>query len=140
MREMFRRTAEAAAIALGSAWLFVSNVLLVLGWVAVGPYFGFSDTWQLWMNTFTTVITYLAVFLIQNTQNRHSKATHLKLDELISSLEGARNQLVDLENMPDDELDRLEQQFRLVRKRTAHGEIGATRSLKGEPDCNVRES
>jgi low affinity Fe/Cu permease len=92
------------------------------------------------MNTFTTVITYLAVFLIQNTQNRHSKATHLKLDELISSLEGARNQLVDLENMPDDELDRLEQQFRLVRKRTAHGEIGATRSLKGEPDCNVRES
>jgi low affinity Fe/Cu permease len=130
----FRKLAAGSAEALGSAWLFIANVALVLGWLVIGPFFGFSDTWQLWMNTFTTVVTYLAVFLIQNTQNRNSKATHLKLDELISSQEGARNRLVDLENLSDAELKQLESQFRQLRQRAARGEIPATQRLNDQLD------
>ena len=130
MRGSFRKIAAASAEALGSAWMFIANVVLVLAWLAIGPMFGFSDTWQLWMNTFTTVVTYLAVFLIQNTQNRDSKATHLKLDELISSLEGARNRLVDLQSLSDEDLSQLEQQFQQLRRRATSGEISATEGLK----------
>ena len=130
MKDSFRKIATVSAEALGSAWMFAANVALVLVWLAVGPMFDFSDTWQLWMNTFTTVVTYLAVFLIQNTQNRDSKATHLKLDELISSLEGARNKFVDLQSLSDDELKLLEQQFQQLRRRASRGEIAATEGLK----------
>jgi low affinity Fe/Cu permease len=80
-----------AATTLGSPWLFVLNVFLIVVWLAAGPIYHYSDTWQLLVNTATTVFTYLAVFLIQNTQNRDAKAVHLKLDELISSVAGARN-------------------------------------------------
>ena len=79
-----------------------------------GPTFHFSDTWQLIINTATTVVTFLMVFLIQNTQNRDAKAMHLKLDELIRAVKGARNQLVDLENLSDDDLKKLEQQFQAI--------------------------
>ncbi len=79
--------------------------------------FRFSDTWQLVINTATTIITFLMVFLIQNTQNRDAKAVHLKLDELIRALKGARNTLVDLENLSDEELKKLEKQFQDMRKR-----------------------
>src|SRR5205807_9862039 len=84
--------------------------------------FHFSDTWQLIINTGTTIVTFLMVFLIQNTQNRDAKAMHLKLDEIIRALEKARNELVDLENLSDEELDRLEQQFKEVRSKAEnHG-------------------
>jgi low affinity Fe/Cu permease len=79
--------------------------------------FGYSDTWQLFVNTVTTVLTYLAVFLLQNTQNRDSKAMHLKLDELIRSIEGARNDMLDIDNLSDEELQKLEQQFRRLGQR-----------------------
>ena len=111
----FRRFAGGSAQALGSPWVFAANVALILLWLAAGPLFGFSDTWQLWVNTATTVITYLAVFVIQNTQNRDATAVHLKLDELISSAEGARNRLVDLQNLSDSELERLEAEFKRLR-------------------------
>ena len=81
-------------------------------WALTGPTFHYSDTWQLIINTGTTIVTFLMVFLIQNTQNRDAKAVHLKLDELIRALKGARNKLVDLEKLSDDELKNLEQQFR----------------------------
>src|SRR5215475_2042780 len=96
LNEGFRKFSVWSAKALGSPWMFVGNVLLILVWFVSGPFFHYSDTWQLIVNTATTVFTYLAVFLIQNTQNRDAKAVHLKLDELISSIEGARNRLVDL--------------------------------------------
>src|SRR4030095_5861197 len=111
MHDAFRKFSVAAAAALGSPWLFVINVFLIGIWLISGPFFHFSDTWQLLVNTTTTVFTYLAVFLIQNTQNRDAKAVHLKLDELIISLKGPRNQMVDLEELSDEELKQLEEQF-----------------------------
>jgi low affinity Fe/Cu permease len=104
---------------LGSAWAFSAAVLVILLWLVTGPMFHFSDTWQLIINTATTVITFLMVFLIQNTQNRDAKAMHLKLDELIRAVKGARNQLVDLEKLSDEELQKLEKQFQSIRQRAS---------------------
>jgi len=84
---------------LGSAWAFAGAVLVILVWLLTGPTFHFSDTWQLIINTGTTIVTFLMVFLIQNTQNRDAKATQLKLDEIIRAIKGARNTLVDLEDL-----------------------------------------
>lgn len=112
---------------LGSAWAFTGAVLVILVWILTGPTFHFSDTWQLIINTATTVITFLMVFLIQNTQNRDAKAVHLKLDEMIRALKGARNQLVDLEDLSDEELKKLEGQFQRLRKKAEHN---GTRSRK----------
>ena len=115
--DAFRVFARHSSIALGSAWAFVGAVLVILVWVLTGPMFHFSDTWQLVINTATTIVTFLMVFLIQNTQNRDAKAVHLKLDELIRALKDARNELVDLENLSDEELEKLEEQFKRTRER-----------------------
>jgi low affinity Fe/Cu permease len=115
--DAFRVFARRSSIMLGSAWAFAGAVLVILVWLLTGPTFHFSDTWQLIINTATTVITFLMVFLIQNTQNRDAKAMHLKLDEIIRALKGARNQLVDLEDLSDEDLKKLEEQFRRLRKR-----------------------
>jgi low affinity Fe/Cu permease len=115
--DAFRVFARHSSIALGSAWAFAGAVLVILVWLVTGPMFHFSDTWQLVINTATTIVTFLMVFLIQNTQNRDAKAAHLKLDEVIRALKGARNQLVDLENLSDEELKKLEEQFKSMRKR-----------------------
>jgi len=117
VRDAFRVFAQRSSAMLGSAWAFTGAVLVILVWLLTGPMFHFSDTWQLIINTATTVVTFLMVFLIQNTQNRDAKAMHLKLDELIRALKGARNQLVDLEDLSDEELKILEEQFRRMRKR-----------------------
>src|SRR3979409_2732163 len=101
MNELFRKFSIAAANALGSSWMFIANVFLILVWLVAGPFFHYSDTWQLVVNTATTVFTYLAVFLIQNTQNRDATAIHLKLNELIKGVDGARTGLVDPEHLRD---------------------------------------
>ena len=116
----FRVFARRSSIILGSAWAFAGAVLVILVWILTGPTFHFSDTWQLIINTATTIITFLMVFLIQNTQNRDAKAVHLKLDEIIRALKGARNELVDLEDLSDEELKKLDQQFQRLRKRAEH--------------------
>src|SRR5256714_12432455 len=118
--DAFRVFARHSSIALGSAWAFAGAVLVILVWVLTGPMFHFSDTWQLVINTATTIVTFLMVFLIQNTQNRDAKAVHLKLDELIRALKDARNELVDLENLSDEDLKKLEQQFQRIRKKAEH--------------------
>jgi low affinity Fe/Cu permease len=118
--DAFRVFARHSAIILGSAWAFAGAVLVIAVWLLTGPTFHFSDTWQLIINTATTIITFLMVFLIQNTQNRDAKAVHLKLDEMIRALKGARNQLVDLEDLSDDELKKLEEQFQRLRKKAEH--------------------
>ena len=114
--DAFRVFARRSSIMLGSAWAFAGAVLVIVVWLITGPTFHFSDTWQLIINTATTVITFLMVFLIQNTQNRDAKAMHLKLDELIRAIKGARNRLVDLEGLSDEELSTLEKQFQRLRK------------------------
>jgi len=113
--DIFRVFAARSSIALGSAWAFAGAVLVILVWVLTGPIFHFSDTWQLVINTATTIVTFLMVFLIQNTQNRDAKAVHLKLDELIRAIKSARNELVDLEDLSDRELKKLEEQFKSMR-------------------------
>src|SRR5207302_11450050 len=101
---------------------FMLAALVVLAWAVTGPLFGFSDTWQLVINTGTTIVTFLMVFLIQATQNRDAKAIHLKLDELIRGVEGARTRLVDLEDLTDAELERLRNEFQRLHDLKA-GEI-----------------
>ena len=98
-------------MAVGSAWAFIVAISVVIIWAATGRMFHFSDTWQLIINTGTTIVTFLMVFLIQNTQNRDGKAVQLKLVELIRALKGARNKLVDLEDLSDEELKKLEKEF-----------------------------
>ena len=115
--DAFHVFAQRSAVLLGSAWAFAAAALAILIWILTGPTFHFSDTWQLIINTATTIITFLMVFLIQNTQNRDAKAMHLKLDELIRAIKAARNELVDLEDLSDEELKKLEEQFRNMRKR-----------------------
>src|SRR5437763_15775746 len=100
--DAFRVFAHRSSVMLGSAWAFSGAVLVILVWIVTGPTFHFSDTWQLIINTATTVMTFLMVPLIQNTQNRDAKAMNLKLDERIRRLKGARNQLVDLEDLSDE--------------------------------------
>jgi low affinity Fe/Cu permease len=117
MKELFRKFAQAASQAVGSPWAFILAVTVIVVWGVSGPMFGYSDTWQLVINTGTTIITFLMVFLIQNTQNRDAKAIHLKLDELIRGVEGARTHLVDLEELSDDELERLRKQFQRLRRK-----------------------
>lgn len=128
--DAFRVFAHRSSTMLGSAWAFGAAVLVILVWLLTGPMFHFSDTWQLIINTATTVVTFLMVFLIQNTQNRDAKAMHLKLDELIRALKGARNQLVDLESFSDEELKQLEEQFRRLRKRAEKGQLDISEAVE----------
>ncbi len=114
MNEIFHKFAHRVAELVGSAVAFVAAVLLILVWAITGPVFHFSDTWQLIINTGTTIVTFLMVFLIQNTQNRDAKAIHLKLDELLRSAQGARNSLINLEDLPDDDLQALHKEFERV--------------------------
>src|SRR6266545_3433510 len=109
MRDSFRRLAEHTAHAVGSAWAFLVALLTVAIWGTTGPYFKYSDTWQLFINTGTTIVTFLVVFLIQNTQNRETRIVTLKLDELLRSVEGARTGLVQLDHMSDEELEIVQQ-------------------------------
>ena len=125
----FRRFAHKTSIAVGRPGAFVGAFAVVILWAVVGPIFHYSDTWQLTINTGTTIITFLMVFLIQNTQNRDSQVIQLKLDELIRAVELARNELVDMEDLSDDELHRLQVQFETLR-RTAEEERAA-RSAAG---------
>ena len=115
--DAFRIFARRSSMVLGSAWAFASAILIIVVWGLTGPTFHYSDTWQLIINTGTTIVTFLMVFLIQNTQNRDAKAVHLKLDEIIRALKGARNELVDLEKLSDEDLTSLEKQFERVRKK-----------------------
>ena len=111
LRHVFRAMAERTAHAVGSPWAFALAALVIVGWACSGPLFHFSDTWQLVINTATTIVTFLVVFLIQNSQNRDSKAIHLKLDELLRGVRGARTGLINLESLSDEELDQLQKEF-----------------------------
>src|SRR5438105_3048632 len=110
----FSRFASRIARLVGHPYMFLIAVILLIVWGASGPFFHYSDTWQLIINTSTTIVTFLVVFLIQNTQNRDAKALHLKLDELIRSHVPAHNDMIDIENLSDEELDQLERRYAAI--------------------------
>lgn len=116
MRQSFHRLAACIAEATGSPWAFGTAIILIVAWVASGPVFGFSDTWQLVVNTGTTIITFLMVFLIQNAQNRDSQAVQIKLDELLRALEGARTAIINIEDLSEEDLAQLRKQFQELGK------------------------
>src|SRR5215212_1188639 len=113
----FSNLARQASGLVGTPAAFAIAAAIVLLWLLSGPLFRYSDTWQLVINTGTTIITFLMVFLVQHTQNRDARALHLKLDELLRSMATARNKLIDLENCTDEELEQIERQFKALRSR-----------------------
>ena len=119
MRDIFRHVAERAAHAVGSYWAFLLALMTIVVWGATGSYFKYSDTWQLFINTGTTIVTFLMVFLIQNTQNRETRIVTLKLDELLRGVEGARTGLVKLDHMSDDELEAVHLEFAKLNEKYA---------------------
>jgi low affinity Fe/Cu permease len=133
----FGRVATKVSDAMGSPWAFTLAVAVILGWVVTGPIFGFSDTWQLVINTGTTIVTFLMVFLIQNTQNRDAKATQLKLDELIRAIGDARNQFIGAELEPEELMEREKREVEAEKNRPSRGaEVPGTNSgtpHDGEP-------
>jgi low affinity Fe/Cu permease len=136
LNEFFRKFASKTSTAVGSTWSFMAAVLIIVVWATSGPAFGYSDTWQLVINTGTTIITFLMVFLIQNTQNRDARAIHLKLDELLRAVQGARVSMANLEDLPDEELKRLSNEFKQLCKKRGIGK-DAVEAIKDEMD--VRE-
>jgi low affinity Fe/Cu permease len=117
MNNLFRRFAHFVSQVAGSPWAFIFSIVLIGVWLLCGPIFHYSDTWQLVINTTTTIITFLMVFIIQNSQNRDAESFHLKLNELIRGVKGARSELVNLEELPDEELASLHAEFKALHER-----------------------
>jgi low affinity Fe/Cu permease len=132
MREVFRRFATGVAECVGTPAAFVIGLTAIVVWAAMGPMFRYSDTWQLVINTATTIVTFLMVFLIQSTQNRDARAIHLKLDELIRGVKGARTAMVALENATDEELAQLQDEFDRLHRRLAKQPHGASGTTAGD--------
>ena len=129
----FRKFARSAARWTGRPAAFVLAVFFILVWVVTGPIFHYSDTWQLVINTATTIVTFLMVFLIQNTQNRDSEAVQLKLDELLRSTQGAHNALLEIEELSEDELDEIKRCYTVLAKKALE-DLRSGKSDLGTPD------
>jgi low affinity Fe/Cu permease len=127
----FTRVAKWASRETGRPLAFLFAMLIILVWVATGPLFGFSDTWQLVINTATTVVTFLMVFLIQNTQNRDTAAIQIKLDELIRAIEGAHNVLLDLEELDEKDIERVRGNYQKL------AALARDELRKGKPDTRT---
>ena len=133
-RRWFTRFANAASRFAGSPLSFVLALLVVLAWIVTGPLFGFSDTWQLVINTGTTIITFLMVFLIQNSQNRDARALQIKLDELIRATRGAHNSLLDLEELEERELQTFQDRYEALARRARECDIADDDNDVGTPE------
>jgi low affinity Fe/Cu permease len=140
MSESFHHLARNASTAVGRPKSFFLALAIIGAWGISGPFFHFSDTWQLIINTGTTIVTFLMVFLIQNTQNRDSKAIHLKLDELLRATRAARNTLVDLEDMSEEELQELEHEFKRVHRIASEEADDPARRRHDDPAADWRKS
>ena len=125
--DAFGKFAAGASGWLGSKWAFVGAIVIIAIWAVTGPLFHYSDTWQLVINTGTTIITFLMVFIIQNTQNRDARAINLKLDELIHAIGTAKNQMMDIEKLSDEELDQIHERYTQIRAECVDGE-GASKA------------
>jgi low affinity Fe/Cu permease len=135
-RARFADFAKRCSNAVGSPPMFIAAVVVVLTWGLTGPMFHFSDTWQLIINTGTTIVTFLMVFLIQSTQNRDAKAIHFKLDELIHAVHGAHEELIDVEDLTDEELEQLAEHYHRVREERAKQRAAADRKTSGNGKRN----
>ncbi len=113
-KDWFGHFAAGASVCLGSRWAFAAAISVILVWAITGPIYHYSDTWQLLINTGTTIVTFLMVFLIQNTQNRDARAMNLKLDELIHSISTAKNQMINIEHLSDEDLDLIAEKYKLI--------------------------
>ena len=136
----FSRFASETAQVVGHPYMFLLAVVVLVIWAVSGPFFHFSDTWQLIINTGTTIITFLVVFLIQNTQNRDAKALHLKLDELIRSHHPANDDLIDIQKLSDEELDELEKRYEKIRKACEARRAGKPPQTVAKPDSTKHDS
>ena len=134
MKNWFRRLASTTAEGMGSPLAFLFAVSLIAVWALTGPLFGFSDTWQLVINTGTTVVTFLMVFLIQSTQNRDARAMHLKLDELIRAISKARNVFADLEDATEEELKSFQLEFKRLRATGLAHDLAAEQAAQATLD------
>jgi low affinity Fe/Cu permease len=134
----FSRFASSTAEVVGHPYVFFVAVVVLLLWAVSGPYFHYSDTWQLIINTGTTIVTFLVVFLIQNTQNRDAKALHLKLDELIRSHHPANDDLIDIQRLSDEELDELEKRYAKIRKACEARRAGKEPEVAASEDAAAR--
>jgi low affinity Fe/Cu permease len=132
-RSWFTRLTKGTAHVTGRSSTFILAMLVILAWAITGPIFRFSDTWQLVINTGTTIITFLMVFLIQSTQNRDAEAMHVKLDEIIRSIEGAKNELLDLEELEDEELDSIRETYETLAEE-ARGALRRRASSREPPE------
>jgi low affinity Fe/Cu permease len=133
MRTFFRSFAQRTAEIVGSPASFLLGLLAIVVWAATGPAFHYSDSWQLVINSGSSIVTFLMVFLIQSSQNRDAKVMHLKLDELIRAVTAARTHLVHLENLSDEELEALEKEFQKLHERTQTGKPAADRNAQLQP-------
>src|SRR5216110_1628540 len=142
MNELFRKFAHTVSAIVGTSWVFITAVMVVVVWALTGSMFHYSDTWQLVINTGTTIITFLMVFLVQNTQNRDAKAIHLKLDELIKGVKGARTGLVNLEQLSDADLERLQKEFERLHKSMSylHEKQHSQEEESGKASESLREA
>ncbi|HEX7635610.1 MAG TPA: low affinity iron permease family protein [Noviherbaspirillum sp.] len=130
MNDAFRKFAHITANIVGSSWAFFISIMVVAAWLTTGPLYHYSDTWQLVINTATSIVTFLMVFIIQNSQNRDAKAMQLKLDELLRAVEGARTGLVNLESLSDEDLLQLQHEFERLGKRINGGQPAADKRQK----------
>lgn len=128
-KDYFGVFANNCSLYLGSRWSFTIAVVVILVWGFTGPIYHYSDTWQLIINTGTTIVTFLMVFLIQNTQNRDARAINLKLNELIESIKSARNEMIDIEHLSDAELDILARRYAAIRDEAAERAIAETEQV-----------
>jgi low affinity Fe/Cu permease len=133
---VFTRCAKATSRATGRPWAFALACALIVAWLASGPFFQYSDTWQLVINTSTTIVTFLMVFLIQSTQNRDAEAMQVKLDELLRVTAGAHNALLDLEELEEQELDRIREGYTRLAE-SARGQLGTGESDTGTPETET---
>jgi len=131
VHHLFGGLANRVSLVVGSPWAFLLAALVIVAWAATGPVFHYSDSWQLVINTGTTIVTFLMVFLIQHTQNKDARATQLKLNELIAAVEGASGRLINVETMSDEELDRLHARFQaLADEMRARGDLAGSHSVE----------
>ena len=132
------RLAQWTTIGVGSSWVFMLALVLTLLWLLSGPFFRYSDTWQLVMNTISSIVTFLMVFLLQRSQNKDSLAMQLKLNEILRAMQGASNRLINVENLPEEQVRALHERYQaLCEKAKTNGDVTATLSIEqavGKPE------